>query len=170
MSDFQYTIEYLLTLTHGTDIRRWWTGENDLSFDGQSYEGTATDKGGSFINITPIERTAGTPNIRGTITMAVTNETFQRMYQQDRGIVSAKVVWIWLDGRAWRQTGQSFDGFLSHIRMQDGLLTAEIETVRGGAFPQQVNYWSHEEQQRNYPGDLFFEFAEEIEKGIEVQW
>lgn len=159
MPDYEHNVQTLLTLTYGNVIRHWWTGGLDLLFDGTTYSGTHDDTGGSLLHVSPIERTVETPDIRGSISMTVTNESYRRIRQQEVGIISAKLAWIWLAGHQWLNTGQSFEGVLSNIRMADGLLTAEIETVRGGAYKQSVDYWDNIAHQGNYPGELGFEFA-----------
>ena len=160
---------WTLTLSGATE-RRWWSGEGDLTINGQLYEGTI-ENNGALMNVTSVDFEDGLPQRRTQVQISVTDESIRRVMQQDMGFVEARVDWYWSqDFINWTRIPKFVQGFVSRPIMTDGILTAEIETFRGASLAVADCFWSQDEQERLYPDDTSFRQVSELEDGIDISW
>ena len=154
----------------GATVRRWWSGEGELTLGGLVYEGTSEEQG-ALMNVTSVDFEADLPNRRTQIQASVTNESERRMSQQDLGFIQATVRWHWSTDRiTWTTIPKFVQGYLSRPTMTDGILSAEIETFRGADLAVEDCLWSVEEQKRLYPDDTSFRQVGELQDGIDIAW
>ena len=70
-------------------------------------------------------------------------------------------------GRATQPTAGGYQA----PRWLTGGLTVELETLRGDVDHGEIRYWSHEDQERRFPGDKGFEYMRQLAgKGTETGW
>ena len=89
------------------------------------------------------------------------------------GAVAVEVALIFSHdkGATWQSAPLTYNGRLSSPTMVNGRLTVELETLRGDVDHGEILYWSHEDQQRRFPGDKGFEYMRQLAgKGTETGW
>ena len=159
--------QYAITIN--TDpITRFWTGRGRLDYAGELYEG-----GGRAVGVGEVELVSGNPDQRLTITLSSIPPSVRAEFLQDVGAVEVEVSLIFsVDrGATWRSAPLSYSGRLSSPTMVNGRLTVELETLRGDVDHGEIRYWSHEDQERRYPGDKGFEYMRQLaQKGTETGW
>lgn len=161
-------IQNLITVEYET-VLRLWTGEGDLEFGGQTWRG-----GGAALRVSEVETASGEPDRRVTLTLSGIPRDLRREFLQDEGPLPVTVGWIYSTDRGgtWTEIPISFRGRLSTPALSDGVLTVEIETQRGDVDRGRPLRWSHEDQQRRFPGDLGMEYMRKLahDDGIETGW
>ena len=139
----------------GSPLRRWWTGENDLEFDGNTWEGTYDSDQGSLIRIDPVQESESNPDIRLKFTLSVTEDTVRDMLVRDIGSPLVKLYWIRSrDGQSnWIKVPRSYTGRISRTSFRNGLLVVEVETLLGDVDRGIIRYMSDESHRQQYPRD-----------------
>ena len=120
-----------------------------------------------------VELVSGNPDQRLTITLSSIPPSVRAEFLQDVGAVEVEVSLIYsVDrGATWRSAPLSYSGRLSSPTMVNGRLTVELETLRGDVDHGEIRYWSHEDQERRYPGDKGLEYMRQLaQKGTETGW
>ena len=153
-----------------TETVYWWSGENDITVNGQTYKGVQKD-GAAFLSISAIEQGQGPPSERATVRMAVVPEITRRLLQQDYGPLPMRIGWVTSSdgGRSWTALPRSFSGRLSSPRLLDGIYEAEIETVLGDSDRGKPYRWSYEAYLDRH-NDKFFEAVRSYASGITSSW
>ena len=152
---------------------RFWLGEGDLTFAGQTYRGVMGSNGAAM---SIGQMTAGTSigSERLTIQIATTTLAAKEWAQNDYGPMDAVVEWITSTdlGKTWITTGRSYKGQISNgdYDVNTQVFSAEIESQAGLQDYRVPLVWDHANQQVRYPGDLGFEFADDLASGIEIRW
>lgn len=159
-------VQNLITVMTSTPLRLW-TGKQDLVYQGQTYLGA-----GNVLSVGEIELGLQQPDRRLSITLSGIPSGRRSQFLQDLGPLPVIVKWIRSSdlGQNWTEVS-SFTGRLSNPIMQDGSIQVEIETERGDIDHGSVVRWSHEDQQRRYPGDLGMEHLRALsQQGIDTTW
>ena len=159
--------QYAITI-NTSPVTRFWTGRGRLDYQGDLFEG-----GGRAVGVGEIELVSGNPDRRLTITLSSIPPSVRAEFLQDVGAVEVEVSLIFSAdrGSTWRAAPLSYSGRLSSPTMVNGRLTVELETLRGDVDHGETRYWSHEDQERRYPGDKGFEYMRQLaQKGTETSW
>ena len=159
--------QYAITI-NTSPVTRFWTGRGRLDYLGDLYEG-----GGRAVGVGEIELVSGNPDRRLTITLSSIPTSVRAEFLQDVGAVEVEVALIFSAdrGSTWRAAPLSYSGRLSSPTMVNGRLTVELETLRGDVDHGEVRYWSHEDQERRFPGDKGMEYMRQLaQKGTETSW
>ena len=159
--------QYAITI-NTSPVTRFWTGRGRLDYQGDLFEG-----GGRAVGVGEIELVSGNPDRRLTITLSSIPPSVRAEFLQDVGAVEVEVALIYSTDRGdtWRNAPLTYNGRLSSPTMVNGRLTVELETLRGDVDHGEVRYWSHEDQERRFPGDKGFEYMRQLaQKGTETGW
>ena len=163
-----HIVHWLATIPHSRPFLRFWSGDYDLTFDGETYQGR------NFVNLSPAEAGIGSPNTRLVASFSVVDPTLRAAFLQDLGPVMVTIEYIYsADGGLSYQIipgGRKFVGRMSNPVIKDGIYRVELETYGGDVDRGRPLRWSHEDQLRRYPGDKGLEFMRELEEGVEVKW
>lgn len=165
---------YFSDVNPGTpeDARRWWSGRGDLVFETFTWRGTSSDQG-ALIEVRGLGSELGPPARRPVVRMAVSNEAIRRLVSVDLGVIGVDVGIIYSEdnGQTWARSPLSGSYRLSRQSLDDGVLTAELESWIGDLDRQRPRTWSHDEQQARYPGDMGFVYKRQIAQGLaEIKW
>ena len=152
---------------------RLWTGYGTLTFGGRNYTGT-----GSVLGVSEVETVPGEPDKRVTLSLSGISLATRRQFLQDVGPMEVQIEWVFsLDrGKTWSKapndmTPFTFHGQLSSPSMTQGVLTVEVETMRGNVDRGKPLRWSHEDQQRRHPGDKGMEYMRALaNEGVTTAW
>ena len=147
---------------------RFWTGADDLTYDGATYQGR------DFVALAPAEATLGAPNRRMTASFAFAGlpRAQKNAFLQDPGPLTVELEWIYSDdqGQTWARVPRKFVGRLSRPRIVDGIYTIEIETWGGDVDRGRPRKWSHEDQRARDPTDRGMEYMRPLAAGVETRW
>lgn len=164
---------WLLTLTaqHPALTGRWWSGQNDLAFGGETYSG-ALGPNGPVVAIGVMAAGTNIPDQRLSVTIAANTPAAIQWFSIDRGPMSAVVEWLFMkEGGSWTSTGMKVNGRVSNadLDIENGIWSAEIETV-GGVEYVVPDRWDHSSQLRRHAGDEGFIYAAQLAGGISIPW
>ena len=151
---------------------RLWTGIGDLVFAGDTYTGA-----GTFGDITPIQESAALRANGITLTFSGASQALIDIAKDES--VQGRTVNVWYavfdaNHALIADPFQAFAGFADAIQISDGgaesviTLTAENDLVDLKR-PLERRYYTDEDQQREFPGDRFYEFGPAM-NGITVYW
>lgn len=148
---------------------RWWSGEGDLVFEGQTWRGATWPGGGSLMDVGPATFTAGMPSGRLVIRVAVGSRDALQAFSTDFGAVDVQVGWLQRESRfaPWQRVPRYAEGWLGQGRLRGGELHIEVDTDLGDIDRGVPEWWSHETAD---PGDLYAEQAQEIAEAHEDPW
>ena len=140
-----------------------WSGEGDLNYNEKVYKGA-----GRFIELSQLDYQVDQPNNRLTATLVAGSEEVQQIFVSDDKIYLVEIQWIIsIDGGVnFSPTGREYLGRTNGPTYSNGQYTIEIEPTLSDQFRQQPVYWSDEEQQAKYPGDLGLNFASDLIDGV----
>lgn len=152
---------------------RLWTGYGTLTFGNRNYTGA-----GSVLGVSEVETALGEPDKRVTLSLSGVPRASRRRFLQDVGPKEVVIEWIFsLDrGKTWSKapndmTPFTFRGQLSSPSMTQGVLTVEVETMRGDVDRGRPLPWSHEDQQQRHPGDRGMEYMRILaNEGVTTAW
>ncbi len=147
---------------------RLWTGVGSVTVGGNTYPG-----GGQALGVSEYENTTGDPDRRLQIRLSGIPKDLRAQFLQDSGPLPVTVGWIYSQDRGgtWAEAPISFRGRLSSPTMSEGVLTVEVETQRGDVDRGLPLRWSHEDQQRRFPGDEGLEHMRALsQQGVESSW
>ena len=156
---------------------RWWQGREDLSFEGQTWLGSASEEG-DLMELGDIEITKDLAGVRATARVAVTGAAIARLRFADLGAVTIRIGWVYSDdgGLTWARVPRQFEGRLSETAVADGVLTASIETWLGDTDRGKPLTWSHESQRARAAAagrpveDNAFSAASRLEADRSIRW
>ena len=165
---------YFSDVNPGTpeDVRRWWSGPEDLELEGHVWRGTMGE-GGALIELTGLTAEIGPPSRRATVRMAVTDEAIRHLFSVDLGAIGIDVGIVYSDdgGETWARSPRTGSYRLSSQSIANGVLTAELESWLGGLDRQRPRTWSDADQQARYPGDHGFAYKRQIAQGVaHIRW
>ena len=159
-------IQYIVDIATNPP-ERFWTGVGRLTYQGLQYEG-----GGQLINVSNLE-VSFEPDRRTEIAISAIPTALRSKFLQDVGaaLVTIKLLYSKDNGQTWLPSALEFSGRLSTPTMVDGILSVEIETLRGDIDRGLVLFWSDEDQQKRSPGDLGMSYMRQLaQQGIETGW
>lgn len=155
-------------------VRTWWSGSGELSFGGETYEGTWSEDSGALVEVSAVQNEVGDPSGRVRFIVALTPESLIALSQTYFGIPSVTIEWITsIDaGKTWTRIPRKFTGKVSLPKINaDGRLAIEVESFTGDTDQGVEQYWSDESHQQRHPGDLFFSHVRNLtERGKELRW
>ena len=146
----------------GADSIRFWSGDEDLIFDSKAYAGR------NFIALSGSENSIGAPSRRMTASFAATTPELRAALLQDPGPLMVVIEWIVSNdyGQTWNRVPHKFVGKLSKPVIKDGIYSIEIETYGGDIDRGRPLKWSHDDQQKRFPGDRGMEYTRRLAEGI----
>lgn len=146
----------------GTDYAVW-SGSGNLVYEGKTYRGAA-----QFMDLSVLDYQVDQPNRRLSAILAAGNEEIQKIFISDSNIYLVEVIWlVSLDGGlTYQNTGRKYLGRTNGPTYANGQYSVEIEPTLSDQFRQEPRYWSDEEQQATYPGDLGLSYASELVDGL----
>ena len=147
---------------------RLWTGLGSITAGGNTYQG-----GGKALGVSEYENTTGDPDRRLQIRLSGIPADMRAQFLQDSGPLPVTVGWIYSQDRGgtWAEVPIKFRGRLSSPSLVAGQLTVEVETQRGDVDQGIPLRWSHEDQQRRFPGDKGLEYMRALsQQGVESSW
>ena len=142
-----------------------WTGYGPLLWNGNSYTGA-----GDFIGISEIKESNGLESAGMTIELsgiptATVSLALSEPYQN-------RVVRIWAgffdaNGQIVADPKAIFTGRADYVTVTDAgencRVTLSVENHLVDLMRARARYYTHQDQQTDYPGDLFFSFVEQIQ-------
>ena len=152
---------------------RFWLGEGNRTYGGQTYNGVMGPNGAAMAIG---QMTAGTSVglERLTIQIAGTTATAKQFMQNGYGPMETTVEWASSPdaGKSFVSTNRSYKGRISNgdYDFNTNIFSSEIESQAGlqdYSLPQQ---WDHASQQQRHPGDLGFEYTDDLASGIDIKW
>ena len=151
-------VRWLAEFPTSDPVHRFWSGDDDLTLDGKTYEGR------NFISLSGAEASVDAPRNRMTASFAVVTPALRQALMQDPGPLTVVIEWIYSNdqGQTWRKAPRKFVGRLSRPVIRDGVYTIEIETFGGDIDRSSPLKWSHEDQMARSPGDRGLEYMAEI--------
>lgn len=151
---------------------RLWTGQGGLRVDSRLYRG-----GGAALGVSEVETASGEPDKRVTLSLSGIPRALRRQFLQDVGPKGVLIEWVFsLDrGKTWSKAPSTapfaFRGRLSTPSLVQGVLTVEVETMRGDVDRGRPLRWSHEDQQRRHPEDKGMEYMRRLaNEGVTTAW
>lgn len=147
---------------------RLWTGQGGLRVGSQLYQG-----GGAALAVSEVETASGEPDKRVTLRLSGIPRALRRQFLQDVGPMEVLIEWIFSKdrGSTWQKIPISFQGRLSTPSLAQGVLTVEVETMRGDVDRGHPLRWSHEDQQRRHSGDKGMEYMRALaQQGVQTEW
>ena len=152
---------------------RFWLGEGDLTFGGQTYNGVMGPNGAAMA-IGPMNAGTAIGTERLTIQIATTTDAAKTWAQNDYGPMATTIEWITTTdaGKTWISTGRTYKGRISNgdYDRDTQVFSAEIETQAGLIDYSRPQQWDNSSQLQRYPNDKGFEFAADLASGIDVRW
>ena len=164
---------------------RWWTGHGQLAFDVGDGNGEQTWQGSEFgdrqiMGITSIEASAdGVPG-RMSVSIGIDeaqDDIRHSVTARDLGPVAVSIYF------GFRETGASqwtllsdgaapktVKGRSAQSTFENGVWSFEVESRTHDADRLVVDIWSHSVHSAKHSGDDFFEFAADIEAGLDFDW
>ena len=174
---YHWLIEVEATTAVGDEaaspIRRWWSGQRDLTFDSKTWEGTASDdEHGSLVTVSSVQETSGIPDKRLRIQLNVTNDSVRALLARDIGTPKVTLQFIWSrDNRTWQRIPRQYRGNVSNVTLNNGLLDVEIETRSGDVDKGLVIYWNDESHRSRHPTDTGFRHLRNLQtEGALIKW
>lgn len=122
----------------------WWTGEGQLSWEGEGYENASFEVSGIKIGdqITP-----------ASIEMTGASNDIKNFWLSEPGYKKATVQSLHKnDGDIRWQLGPKFNGHLSAPEVKESVITIPIDTI----INENPIIWSDENQRKRYPEDIGF--------------
>lgn len=150
------------------DVIRIWSGEGVFTFDGEDWQGT-----GQVLDVGEFEQSPEIAARRMHINVSVLDETRLAALLQDSGPFWVIIRFL---GRSdpsndWTLLPLRFRGRASSPGIRDGVMTLELETLKGDVDRGDPFLWSHEDQQARFPGDMGFEHLRTLaDEGIDTTW
>lgn len=136
--------------------------EEDITIGDVTYEG-ARDLGfGS------VEYVEGLPDNRTQLIVHLIEGADYQNFAVDRGPASVTIGWAVSvnQGQTWRALSRTFGGKVSYTQIEGRTMSIEIETEKGDSDRTGTKYWSHAQQQIDFPGDRGLEHMRQISEGI----
>ena len=160
-------VHWLAEFPTSTPIYRFWSGDEDLTLAGKTYQGR------NFISLSGAEASLDAPNRRMTASFAVVTPELRQALMQDPGPLTVVIEWIHSTdhGQTWMRVPRKFVGRLSRPVIKDGVYTIEIETYGGDVDRGRPLKWWHEDQQARHPGDFGLSYMRQLSEGIaDARW
>ena len=156
-----------------TTPRRWWTGSEDLVFEGHTWRGSAAaDGSGALMEVGDISQTMDIAGQRTVVRLAMNGESIRHALSVDLGAVPLEIGTLYSEdeGRTWLRAPWLYSGRLSEMRIVDGVLEASLETFLGDLERSNPLWWSHATQIARAPGDNAFAQSSELAADYELRW
>lgn len=140
---------------------RAWTGVGDLSWDAKTWKGI-----GDLGNISAIQERAGPDAGNVTLTLAAVTQQMRSLALANAS--AGRAVRVWLAAFDEDVTGawsviddpwQPFEGISDVHRIVGSVIELSVETELARLRQAKTARYTHEEQQRHFPGDMGFQFA-----------
>lgn len=164
MSQPRWTLDF--GLPDAAETYRFWSGDHDILFEGQTYRGAGQLMAVSSAEIGP----DGQPEI--TVSIAAGDAGLREALIEETGPVPVIVRWIYSsdNGLTWNDTGLIVSGFLSSPLLSDGVYTATIATYSGDVSRRTPHRWSAEDQRARNAQDGGMDDMRRLGRGIEIGW
>lgn len=153
--------------------RRWWSGEDDLVFEGHVWRGAfnaAAD--GALIDISDVSQTIDLPGQRTSIRLAVSGAAIRHALSVNMGAVEVHIGWIFSldEGATWMRVPRRIIADLSETKVVDGELIASLDDEMGDGDRGRPLWWSDASQQSRSPGDRAFAQAGPLASDRDIRW
>ena len=154
-----------------TDVRRYWSGEGDLSFEGQTWRGTRFGDV-ALIQLSAVEFKQGSPDRRVTLSVLLNEEALKQSLHGDIGPVGLTLGFLHSedDGATWARTPEgTFYGRASNGRIDESeVYSVDSESFLGDIDRSEPVYWSREAHVARYGANA--KGFEQDTSNITVPW
>lgn len=161
---------YLAEIDWPSGLIRVWTGYGDLIWDGHTWQGT-----GEYGKISDVEES--TDGGANGITLELSGIPSANIIDALSNDAQGHVAKVWLtslakDGTLECEPYKIFEGFIDVTPWEDSgdsctiSVQLEKERIRRSA---QTRRATHQDQQIDYPGDMFFEYVASLESKV-INW
>ena len=159
------TAKYI-TLNDGERVHRFCLYESDIEVGDETYQGTKA------IGIGDLEVVMGTPDHRANFQLALIDDTDIEYFSTDPGIVDIEIGWlVSVDSVTWRKLSRTINGTLSGAEISEGIISTELETLKGDIAHEGYDVWSDETQQAEFKGDKGMGYVRLIAIGdVKIAW
>ena len=139
------TAKYI-SLDDGAKVHLFCLYESDITVGDETYQGTKA------IGIGDLESVMGTPNNRANFQLALVDDTDIEYFSTDPGIVDIEIGWLVSQdsGATWRKLSKTINGTLSGAEISEGIISTELETIKGDIAHEGYDVWSDETQQSEF--------------------
>lgn len=159
------------------EIRRWWSGEGDVTADDIEEGSSGTYRGtrygdGMLMRFVNTVSTGFYPEGKLSVQIAVGKASIRHAMARDWGPIKVGLGWIYsLDfGQTWTRIRRSFTGRLGRTELRGEVFQGEIESLISNIDRDNPLIWSHANQKRMYPDDDAFEQASELAGAVDLRW
>ena len=168
MTAFQTSAEHEVFFTfealYDSGTVRLWTGEGEIEIQGQTFYGA-----GNLLGISETERTNEVVARGVTITLSgIPAELVRQALDEPYSGREARMAMGLIDVD---ETMELFRGFIDKMNIEESANTAmiaiTIEHELVELLKTRVRRYTHESQQRRYPGDKAFEFVNDLRPDLE---
>ena len=144
----------------------FWTGLGDLSFDSRTYLGA-----GHIVSIDDLEDTLGEPDKRINMSISSIPLDLRNMFIESAGRVQVTIGVITSpDGNTWTRIPRQFVGVVSNPEMRGTVYSFDVVEEALDVDYGRAIFWTDEDQQLKYPGDLGLEHVKDIASGVDLSW
>ena len=162
---------HFISLNDGAKQHHFCIYESDIKIveDGEAI----TFQGTKAIAVGDLEVTAGVPDHRGNFQLALVDPDDIRYFTTDPGIVAMEIGFLVSDdyGVTWRKLTRKVSGSLSGAEIKDGIISSELETLKGDVAHEGLDVWSDEAQKAEFDGDEGMGYVRPIAAGeVEIAW
>lgn len=148
-----------------------WDGEEPLTITPPGGVATTFDPVGYALSVGIIETKTGIPDQRMQVSLGVDddNTKAKTILAQDFGPLPLELRYLASNngGKTWGFLPIYRKGRASNMQWDSGVLSVEMETPRGDITRGVPRFWSHELQQKRYPGDKGLEFLSRMQEGYQ---
>ena len=150
----------------GTQEQFLWDGSTSLTFGGRTYSPT---HGAISVSAAPSEM--GVPDSKLTVTIPLMDADARIAALVDHGPLPVTLRWIYSTdgGGSYQQLPRTSVGRISAPRIQDNVLSLEIESYLGDSDRYEPLYWSDESQRARDPSDVGFSGLRALSQGVELE-
>ena len=150
-----------------SDTLRFWSGLQDLRFEGVSWLGM-----GSIMSADGIESSIGAPNNTLTVGISSLHPTVRTHFMHPIGHKPATLRFIRSQngGKTWTLLPVQRFGFTSSPRLQGGVYLVDIVHPFEIAFRRRAAQWSDEDQRRRYSNDNGMSQMRDVAEGVNIRF
>lgn len=162
---FEYLFEIDTLLGAGTT--NLWTGDTTETIGGVSYQPTDVLAGISISS-------GQLPNTESRVTLELyaTTDALRTAFLSDPGpaMLTIRQAVSTDDGANWALVTRAFVGRLSAPELRGDRYSIDAVDRYGDPLRPAPRFWSDEDQQRRFPGDLGLQYMRQIAQGVDVRW
>lgn len=159
---------WLVSVKFGDEVFYFTSWANDIIFNGHTW------KGDGLLQLYEESAVAAkASNTLGRVVLAVdsTNDNLAYVFENIRSLSQVVSLPVYSrDMENWTKIDHETRAFLSSPFWNGEAYSFDVVNFRGRKVVSITHLWSGSKQQERFPGDKFFDFASDIEKGVDIKW